>query len=110
MKTNSLTENLRQMGFAPNRKVRAYGRDFDVISNPIVLPNVVLIDAVDCQTGDMQRVRIPECVVKEATQSPSRKPSRRSTRASEILRSPRRGELDQRGINQRFRAADEEDY
>lgn len=97
---------LRHMGFAPDTKVHLYGRTYDVISDPILLSNAAFIDAVDCQTGEKLRLRIPARVLKEANQRLLQGTEQRS--ADDFLRLSRRGDLDQRGMKPRFCVADEE--
>jgi len=63
----SLREGLRRLGFAQDNQIKLYGQEFDLVSDPIVVgDNLVLVDAIDRKSGRMRRVRIPLPIVKIA--------------------------------------------
>ena len=44
---SSLCERLKQLGYAKNQKLRMYGEEFDLLSDPHVIENqVVVVNAV----------------------------------------------------------------
>jgi hypothetical protein len=63
--TEYLSQKLQSLGFSPGNQVRLYGRKFEVVSEPIVVAgNLVLVDALDADSGRRERVRIPITVLK----------------------------------------------
>ncbi len=61
---SSLCERLKQLGYAKNQKLRMYGEEFDLLSDPHVIENqVVVVDAVVRKSGAMRRLSIPLSVV-----------------------------------------------
>jgi len=65
--TDTLCETIKRLGYAQNNQVRLYGKVFDLVSDPVsVGENLVFIDAVDQQSGEVRRVRIPPTIVQMA--------------------------------------------
>ena len=61
----AISERLRKLGYSQGNRVRIYGEEFDLISDPITLQDqVVFIDAVERRSGDVRRVRIPLPIVR----------------------------------------------
>jgi hypothetical protein len=66
-KTDTLCETIKRLGYAQNNQVRLYGKVFDLVSDPVsVGENLVFIDALDRQSGQVRRVRIPSTIVQMA--------------------------------------------
>jgi hypothetical protein len=66
-KTDTLCETIKRLGYAQNNQVRLYGKVFDLVSDPVsVGENLVFIDALDRQSGQVRRVRIPSIIVQMA--------------------------------------------
>ena len=66
-KTDALCETIRRLGYAQNNQGRLYGKVFDLVSDPVsVGENLVFIDALDRQSGQVRRVRIPPTIVQMA--------------------------------------------
>jgi hypothetical protein len=64
-----LYERLKRLGFTRENQVRLYGAQFEVVGDPIVLSNtVVLFDAVEQKSGEHKRIRIPLTIVQMARQ------------------------------------------
>jgi hypothetical protein len=64
---DTLCETIKRLGYAQNNQVRLYGRVFDLVSDPVsVGENLVFIDALDRQSGQVRRVRIPPTIVQMA--------------------------------------------
>lgn len=61
-----LVENVRRMGFKADQRVSLYGHTYDLISEPILVRDLVLIDAIDCVTRELRRIRLPEQLVRRA--------------------------------------------
>jgi hypothetical protein len=55
------------MGFTQGNQMKIYGEDFQLLSEPIVMgDNLVLVDATEKKSGRLRRVRIPLPVVNMA--------------------------------------------
>ena len=64
-----LYERLKQLGFTPAKQVKLYGSQFEVVGDPVVLSDtVVFFDAVEQNSGEHRRVRIPLTIVQMAGQ------------------------------------------
>ena len=64
---DTLCETIKRLGYAQNNQVRLYGKVFDLVSDPVsVGENLVFIDALDQQSGQVRRVRIPPTIVQMA--------------------------------------------
>ena len=62
-----LCEKLQSLGFSPGNQVRLYGRNYEIVCEPIVVTrNLVLVDALDADSGRIERVRIPLPIVRNA--------------------------------------------
>jgi hypothetical protein len=63
----NLCERLKRLGFAQEKQMKLYGQEFELLSDPIVVEDdLVLVDAVEKKSGQMRRVRIPLPIVKMA--------------------------------------------
>ena len=55
------------MGFTQGNQMKMYGQDFQLLSEPIVMgDNLVLVDATEKKLGILRRVRIPLPIVNMA--------------------------------------------
>ena len=64
---DTLCATIKRLGYAPNNQVRLYGKAFDLVSDPVsVGENLVFIDGLDRQSGQVRRVRIPPTIVQMA--------------------------------------------
>jgi hypothetical protein len=54
-----LCERLKAMGYADRNRIRIYGEEFDLLSNPISDQHGVSIEAKSRKTGNARRLRIP---------------------------------------------------
>lgn len=65
--TEELSQKLQSLGFARGNQMRLYGRKFEILSDPIIIANnLVMMDAIDAGSGKVERVRIPLQVLKTA--------------------------------------------
>jgi hypothetical protein len=63
----SLCTRLEQLGFTPGNRMKLYGEEFELHSEPIVMAdNLVLVDAIEKKSGRLRRVRIPLPIVNMA--------------------------------------------
>ena len=55
-----LCDRLKKLGYSQGNRIRIYGEEFDLVSDPITLRDqVVFVDGVERKTGVTRRVRIP---------------------------------------------------
>jgi hypothetical protein len=63
----NLCEKLKRMGFAHENKLKLYGEVFELLSDPIVVEDeLVLVEAIEKRSGQLRRVRIPLPIVNMA--------------------------------------------
>ena len=63
----SLCDALKRLGYSRNNQVRLYGQVFDLVSDPIkVSENFVFVDALERESGQLRRVRIPRTIIQMA--------------------------------------------
>jgi len=55
----TLCERLKQLGYAQSKQVKLYGETFDLVSDPITIGDLVIVEAIAQKSGDLRRVRIP---------------------------------------------------
>lgn len=59
-----LCERLKRLGFAQENRMRLYGQEFDLVSDPFIVENdVVFVDAIERKSRIQRRVRIPLPIV-----------------------------------------------
>ena len=64
---DNLCETIKRLGYAQNNQVKLYGEIFDLVSDPVsVGENLVFVDALECNSGRVRRVRIPPAIVRAA--------------------------------------------
>lgn len=57
-------ERLKALGYAKHNRIRMYGEEFDLTSNPIADENGFAVDAVSRKLGSTRRLRIPLSTVR----------------------------------------------
>ena len=63
-----ICERLKKLGFARENRVKLYGQEFVLTSDPIVEHEVIFVDAIEGKSQERRRVRIPLSIVKLATE------------------------------------------
>ena len=64
----NLFARLQRLGFTKGNQMKLYGEVFQLVSEPILLAdNVVLVDATEAKSGLSRRVRIPLPIVNMAS-------------------------------------------
>jgi len=58
-----LCEQLKAVGYADRNRIRIYGEEFDLLSNPISDEHGVSIEAKSRKSGAARRLRIPLSLV-----------------------------------------------
>ena len=66
-----ICERLKTLGYEHKNRIRMYGEEFDLISNPMSDEQGFAIEAVSRKTGNARKLRIPlsivQMIAKEAT-------------------------------------------
>ena len=64
---DTLCETIKRLGYAQNNQVKLYGEVFDLLSDPVSIGNnLVFVDALERNSGQVRRVRIPAAIVRLA--------------------------------------------
>jgi len=66
-KDGEVTERLKALGYAHANRIRMYGEEFDLISNPIPDDNGFVIEAISRKSGLARRLRIPLSILQMIT-------------------------------------------
>lgn len=60
----AMCERLKRMGYSKGHRIRLYGLEFDLTSDPFaVRENLVFLDGVERKSGATRRVRVPLSVL-----------------------------------------------
>jgi hypothetical protein len=59
-----LFEKLKALGYADRNRIRIYGEEFDLVSNPISDEHGVWIEARSHKSGEARRLRIPLSILR----------------------------------------------
>jgi hypothetical protein len=60
-------ERLKRLGFARSNRIKLYGLQFELVSDPLIAAdNVIFVDGVENKSGKLTRVPIPLTVVRMA--------------------------------------------
>jgi hypothetical protein len=63
-----VSTRLKRLGFTKGNQMKLYGEVFDVVGEPILMADeVVLLDATERRSGQLRRVRLPLPIVKMAS-------------------------------------------
>jgi hypothetical protein len=59
-----LCERLKRLGFAQENRMKLYGEEFELLSDPFILGNdLVFVDAIERKSRQQRRIRIPLPIV-----------------------------------------------
>jgi len=62
-----VSTKLKRLGFTQGNQVKLYGELFDIVGEPILMADeVVLLDATERKSGQLRRIRLPLPLVKIA--------------------------------------------
>jgi hypothetical protein len=57
---DGLCERLKRLGFAQENRMKLYGEEFELLSDPFIIGNdVVFVDVIERKSRLQRRVRIP---------------------------------------------------
>jgi hypothetical protein len=63
----NLNDRLKRLGFTVGTRMKLYGEEFEVASEPIIVDeNTVMVDAIKRKSGERKQVRIPLPILKVA--------------------------------------------
>jgi hypothetical protein len=62
-KENFICEKLRRLGYARERRIRLYGEEFRLVSNPKPDGDGFAVDGIACGSGDRRRTGVPLSLV-----------------------------------------------
>jgi len=66
---SGLCERLKRLGFAQQKRMKLYGEEFELLSDPFIVANdLVFVDAIEKKSRQQRRVRIPLTIVKMANE------------------------------------------
>jgi hypothetical protein len=66
---SGLCERLKRLGFAQENRMKLYGEEFELLSDPVIVANdLVFVDAIERKSRQQRRVRIPLPIVQMASQ------------------------------------------
>lgn len=60
-------ERLKGLGYAHRNRIRIYGEEFDLTSNPMADGNGFAIEAISRKSGQARKLRIPLSILKMIT-------------------------------------------
>jgi len=73
-KPANLLEAVQRFGYAKTKKIKLYGKEFELVSDPINRQgDDVFIDAREKRTGQVKQVQVPRNVVEMAKGNKSRR-------------------------------------
>ena len=62
-RNDELCERLKTLGYSRQKRIRVYGEEFDLTSNPMADENGFAIEAVSRKSGHARMLRIPLSIV-----------------------------------------------
>jgi len=66
---SGLCERLKRLGFAQQKRMKLYGEEFELLSDPFIVANdLFFVDAIEKKSRQQRRVRIPLTIVKMANE------------------------------------------
>lgn len=62
-RNDEVCERLKDLGYAHQKRIRVYGEEFDLTSNPVADEDGFAIEAVSRKSGHARMLRIPLSIV-----------------------------------------------
>ncbi len=61
----AVCEKLKRMGYSKGNRVRIYGQEFDLVSDPVTIQEqLIFVDGIESRSGETRRIRIPLPIVR----------------------------------------------
>jgi hypothetical protein len=73
-----ICKRLKSLGYEERNRMRIYGEEFDLTSNPVPVERGYVIEAVSRRTGEARKLAIPLSVVHMVTKDLSSSDTRRA--------------------------------
>ena len=67
IQSSEVTERLKALGYAQTNRIRMYGEEFDLTSNPMPDENGFAIEAISRKSGLARRLQIPLSILQMIT-------------------------------------------
>lgn len=77
-RNDEVCERLKALGYAHRNRIKIYGEEFDLTSNPIADGNGFAIEAIARKSGDARMLRIPLSILQMITSDLAASVSRRA--------------------------------
>jgi hypothetical protein len=77
-RNDELCERLKALGYAHRKRIKMYGEEFDLTSNPIADGNGFAIEAISRKSGDARMLRIPLSILQMISKDLAAGTSRRA--------------------------------
>jgi hypothetical protein len=77
-RNDEVCERLKALGYAHRKRIKMYGEEFELTSNPIVYENGFAIEAISRKSGDARKLRIPLSILQMITRDVEASISRRA--------------------------------
>lgn len=77
-RNDEVCERLKGLGYAHRMRIRMYGEEFDLTSNPVADESGFAIEAVSRKSGDVRMLRIPLSILEMISRDVAADASRRA--------------------------------
>jgi hypothetical protein len=77
-RNDEVCERLKTLGYAHRKRIKMYGEEFDLISNPVADGNGFAIEAMSRKSGNARMLRIPLSILQMITSDLAASASRRA--------------------------------
>ncbi len=76
-RNDEVCERLKALGYAHRKRIKMYGEEFDLTSNPVADGNGFAIEAISRKSGNARMLRIPLSILQMITRDLAASVSRR---------------------------------
>ena len=77
-RNDEVCERLKALGYAHRNRIRMYGEEFDLTSNPIANGSGFAVEAISRKSGDTRTLRIPLSILQMISKDLAAGTSRRA--------------------------------
>lgn len=58
-------ERLKKIGYSKGKRIRIYGQEFDLISDPVTLhEQSIFIEGIELRSGEARQIRLPLAIIR----------------------------------------------
>jgi hypothetical protein len=72
LRTDEVCAQIKHIGFAASKRVRIYGEEFEVLSDPFPSANGIAIHVRSQRTSETRVLQLPATMIQRGNQSPVR--------------------------------------